>query len=137
MVPTSKDPLDTAQTIRYAHADNPALQHEKAYILNYNPVSGVAKSNSVIEYYPEIRIRNLRNSGLSFEENGITMTELEGCMSREDFDDETKVEDFYLPQIHGALGKAREADEVHIFDCMIRKREAAFPYQPKGKDKAP
>ena len=137
MVPTSKDPLDTIQTIRYARADNPALQHEKAYILNYDPVPGVAKSNFVIDYYPDIHIRNLRTAGLSFEENGITMTELDGCMSREDFDDEKKVEDFYLPQIHAALRKALGADEVYIFDYMIRKREAAFPYQPKGKDKAP
>jgi hypothetical protein len=137
MTLTSKDPLDTVQTIRYARADNPALEYEKAYILNYDPPPGVKKSNFVIEYYPDINIRNLRTAGLSFQENGITMTELDGCMPREDFDDEAKVEDFYLPQIHAALRKALGADEVYIFDYMIRKREAAFPYQAKGKDKAP
>jgi hypothetical protein len=116
MVP--KDPFDTVQTIRYARADNPALQHEKAYILNYEAPPGVKKSNFVIDYYPEINIRNLRTAGLNFQENGITMTELDECM-------------------HAALRRALGAEEVYIFDYMIRKREAAFPYQPKGNDRAP
>jgi hypothetical protein len=131
------DPHDTVQTIRYARADNQALQHEKAYILNYDPPPGVPKSNFVIDYFPGIKIRNLRTAGLSFQTNGITMTELDGCMPREDFDDEAKVEDFYLPQVHAALCRALGADEVYIFDYMIRKRESSFPFQPKGKDKAP
>jgi hypothetical protein len=134
---TSNDPRDTVQTIRYARADNEALQHEKAYILNYDPPPGVPKSNFVIDYYPGIQIRNLRTAGLSFRANGITMTDLDGCMPREDFDDEAKVEAFYLPQLHAALRRALGADEVYIFDYMIRKREAAFPFQPKGKDKSP
>ena len=137
MVPISNDPFDTVQTVRYARADNPALQHEKAYILNYDAPPGIPKSNFVIDYYPGINIRNLRTAGLSFQKNGITMTELDGCMPKEDFDDEAKVEDFYLPQVHAALRRALGADEVYIFDYMIRKREAAFPYQPKGKDRAP
>jgi hypothetical protein len=135
MVP--KDPFDTVQTIRYARADNPALQHEKAYILNYEAPPGVKNSNFVIDYYPGINIRNLRTAGLNFQENGITMTELDECMPRGDFDNETKVEDVYLPQVHAALRRALGAEEVYIFDYMIRKREAAFPYQPKGKDRAP
>lgn len=136
-VPTSIDPHETVQTIRYARADNQALQHEKAYILNYDPPPGVPKSNFVIDYYPGIKISNLRIADLSFQTNGITMTDLDGCMPREDFDDEAKVEDLYLPQVHAALRRALGADEVYIFDYMIRKREASFPFQPKGKDKSP
>ncbi|KAH6611940.1 hypothetical protein C7974DRAFT_87777 [Boeremia exigua] len=137
MVLIFEDSHDTVQTIRYAVGDNPALQHEKAYILNYDTPPGVPKSNFVIDYYPGIKIRNLRTAGLSFQTNGIMMTELDGCMPRADFDDEHKVEDFYLPQVHAALRKALGADEVYIFDYMIRKRAAAFPFQPKGKDRAP
>lgn len=137
MVSPSSDPYDTVQTLRYARADNPVLEHEKAYILNYDTPAGVPKTNFVIDYYPDINIRNLRTAGLNFQTNGITMTELDGCMPREDFEDEVRVEEYYLPQVHAALRRALGADEVYIFDYMIRKREAAFPYQSKGKDRAP
>lgn len=133
----SHDIHDTVRTIRYARADNEALQHEKAYILNYDAPSGVPKSNFVIDYYPGIEIRNLRTADLSFQKNGITMAELDGCMPKQDFDNEAKIEDFYLPQVHAALRKVLGAEEVYIFDYMVRKREASFPFQPKGKDKAP
>lgn len=124
-------------TLRYAKADAKALSEEKAYILNYDVPAGVPKSNFSIEYYQDIPVKSLRDANLDFYHNGLTTATLPQCMPKEDFDDEAKVESTYLPEIHRCIQKALGVDEVYIFDYMIRKREPAFPYQPKKKDNAP
>ena len=124
-------------TIRYAQADNEALSNEKAYILNYPTPPELPKSNFAIDFFPGIKIHNLRTANLSFRENGIAIAELPGCMPKEDFDDEGKVEQSYLPEVHRCIRETLGVEEVYIFDYMIRKREPAFPFQPKTKDTAP
>ncbi|KAK1621897.1 hypothetical protein BDP81DRAFT_271069, partial [Colletotrichum phormii] len=53
-----------------------------------------------------------------------------------DFEDEAKIENFYLPVVHDCLKKTLGAEEACIFDYMVRRREPAFPYQPKSRDNA-
>ncbi|EHK96499.1 hypothetical protein M7I_7782 [Glarea lozoyensis 74030] len=101
-------------TLRYARADNEALLNEKAYILNYSTPPEIARSNFVIDFFPGIKINNLRTAGLSFVENGLSIATLPDCISKEEFDDEEMIEKHYLP-----------------------KREPSFPYQPKTDDNAP
>lgn len=124
-------------TIRYADGSAEALKHEKAYILNYSTPPDVPKSNFEIKFYPNIKIRNLRTAGLTFEENGITIADLRSCMPKQDFEDEQKIEEEYLPQVHSCLCETLDVEEVYIFDYMVRRREAAFPFQSKTKDNAP
>lgn len=124
-------------TIRYAKADNEALVNEKAYILNYPTSPEIPKSNFDIGFFPDIQIQNLRTANLSYSENGIALTTLPRCMPKEDFDDEKKVEEVYLPEVHGCIRETLGVDEIYIFDYMIRKREPAFPFQSKTKDSAP
>ena len=124
-------------TIRYARADNEALLDEKAYILNYTTPPEIPKSNFVIDFFPGIKIHNLRTANLCYRENGLAIAKLPGCMAKEDFDDEEKIEKLYLPEVHGCIREALGVEEVYIFDYMIRKREPSFPFQPKTKDNAP
>ena len=130
-----EDPF--VSTIRYAQADSEALINEKAYILNYPTPQGIPKSNFKIDFFPGIKIHNLRTASLNWHENGVTTAKLPGCMPKEDFDDEEKIEKSYLPDVHRCLLDTLGAEEVCIFDYMIRKREPAFPYQAKSKDNAP
>lgn len=58
-------------------------------------------------------------------------------MPKKDFEDEDKIERDYLPVIHDCLKESLGAEEVCIFDYMVRRREAAFPYQAKSKDSSP
>jgi len=129
--------MNVVATLRYAKGDAEALKTEKAYILNYPTVDGESKSNFVIDYYPGIKVRNLRTAGLKFEENGIAIAQLPRCMPKADFDDEDKVEHDYLPDIHHCIRETLGAEEVYIFDYMIRRREPAFPFQEKTKDNNP
>jgi hypothetical protein len=124
-------------TIRYARADNDALLNEKAYILNYSTPPEIPRSNFVIDFFPDIEIRNLRTADLKYNENGLAIAKLPSCMPKEDFDDEEKVEKFYLPEVHSLIQETLDSEEVYIFDYMIRKREPSFPYQPSTKDNAP
>ena len=124
-------------TIRYAQADSEALSNEKAYILNYPPPPTIPKSNFVIDFFHGIKIRSLRTANLSYRENGLAIAELPGCMPKEDFDDEEKVEKVYLLGVHRCISKTLGVEEVYIFDYMIRKREPSFPYQPGAEDNAP
>ena len=125
-------------TIRYARADNnEALLDEKAYILNYPTPPEIPRSNFVIDFYPGIKIHNLRTTAdLNYPENGLAIAKLPSCMPKEDFDDEAKVEKSYLPQVYDSIRETLKVEEVYIFDYMIRKREAAFPFQPKTNDTA-
>ena len=124
-------------TIRYARADNEALLNEKAFILNYPTPPEVPRSNFVIDFFPGIKITNLRTANVNFRENGLAIAKLPSCMPKEDFDDEEKVEKLYLPEIHECIRQTLGAEEVYIFDYMIRRREASFPFQAKTKDNAP
>ena len=124
-------------TIRYAQADNEALLNEKAYILNYPTPPEIPKSNFVIDFFPGIKIHNLRTANLNYRENGLAIAKLPSCMPKESFEDEEKIEKCYLPQVHSCICETLGVEEVYIFDYMLRKREPSFPYQPKAKDNAP
>jgi hypothetical protein len=105
--------------------------------LNYPTPPEIPKSNFVIDFFPGIKINNLRTANVNFRENGLAIAKLTNCMPKEDFEDEGKVEKAYLPEVHECIRQTLGAEEVYIFDYMIRKREASFPYQPKTKDNAP
>lgn len=125
-------------TLRYAKDDNEALLNEKAYILNYTPPAGLPKSNFSIDFFPDIEIHNLRTAATNWDESGVKIAKLnDSHMTKDDFEDEDKIEKQYLPIVHEALKTALGAEEVCIFDYMVRRREAAFPYQPKSKDNSP
>ncbi|PQE11696.1 7 alpha-cephem-methoxylase protein [Rutstroemia sp. NJR-2017a WRK4] len=124
-------------TLRYARADNEALLNEKAYILNYTTPPEIPRSNFTIDFFPGIKIHNLRTANLNFRDNGLSIAKLPRSMPKQDFDDEEKIEKDYLPDIHSCIRQTLGAKEVFIFDYMVRKREPLFPYQPKTKDNAP
>lgn len=130
-----EDPI--ISTIRYARGDGENLLNEKAYILNYPVPPDIPKSNFTIDFFPGIKIHNLRTAKLSYDESGLAIAELPSCMLKADFDDEDKVEKLYLPDVHQCIREALGSEEVYIFDYMIRKREPAFPFQPASKDNAP
>ena len=129
-----RDPV--ISTLRYAQ-DNETLVHEKAYILNYPTPPDVSRSNFVIDFFPDIKIHNLRTAKLSWNENGLAIAKLSNCMPKADFDDEEKIENNYLPEVHNCVQETLGAEEVYIFDYMVRRRDPSFPYQSAAKDDAP
>ena len=124
-------------TLRYANADSEALETEKPYILHYKAPPGLPMSNFKIDFVSDIKIRNLRTAKLNWNDSGMQLAKLGGCMPKQDFEDEQRIEKDYLPVVHDCLKRVMGAEEVCIFDYMVRRREPAFPYQPESKDSAP
>ncbi|CAK1367591.1 unnamed protein product [Cercospora beticola] len=124
-------------TIRYARSDGKRLDGEKPYILTYPVDEDIPWSNFDIEFYPGIELRSLREASLNWEGSGLRMASLGGCMAREDFYDNFKIEEVFLPSVYKCIRDTLGAKEIHIFDYMIRRRNPAFPYHPPTQDKVP
>jgi hypothetical protein len=126
-------------TIRYVRRDDERPANEKPYILHYNAPEGFPQNNFTIQSYPDITIRNLRTSPkITYEDNGIKLASLNKAVisrwSPEDFDDDDWIEREYLPELHDSLCKALGAEDVTIFDWMLRKRSSSFPKRNPGED---
>ncbi|KAK9775137.1 putative Methyltransferase [Seiridium cardinale] len=124
-------------TLRYATNDSKALINEKAYILNYTAPPEIPKTNFKIDFFPGIEISDLRTASLNWDDNGLKIAKLRSCMPQDDFKDEEKIEKLYLPEVHDCIRRTLGAEEVCIFDYMVRRREPAFPYQSTTNDNAP
>lgn len=121
-------------SIRYVRRDENADLDEKGYILHYAAPPGFPQNNFTIESYPGIKIHNLRTAGISYEDHGIMIASLDSSqMKPDDFDDDEWIEQVYLPELHSCLCKALGAEDVTIFDWMLRKRAPSFPERNVGE----
>ncbi|KAK3363126.1 hypothetical protein B0T25DRAFT_575754 [Lasiosphaeria hispida] len=120
-------------TIRYVQRDNNnRLASEKPYILHYEAPPGFPQNNFAIQPYTGIQVRNLRTApNISYQENGMLLASLgdeaSHSMRPEDFDDDTWIERVYLLILHKCLCKVLGAQDVTVFDWMLRKRAPSFP----------
>jgi hypothetical protein len=121
-------------SIRYVRKDEKTESDEKGYILHYAAPPGFPQNNFSIEPYNGIKIHNLRSANLKFEEHGLKIAHINSSrMTPADFDDDSWIETVYLPEMHRALCKALGAQDVTIFDWMLRKRAASFPARNAGE----
>lgn len=124
-------------SIRYVRRDEKADPDEKGYILHYAAPPGFPQNNFTIESYPGIKVHNLRTAGISYEDHGVMIASLDSSqMQPENFDDDEWIERVYLPELHSCLCKALGAEDVTIFDWMLRKRSASFPKRNVGEKNA-
>ncbi|KAF9740277.1 hypothetical protein PMIN06_010400 [Paraphaeosphaeria minitans] len=122
-------------SVRYIVKDPATPPDEKGYILHYAAPPGFPQNNFKIEPYKNIKIHDLRNSPLSYSENGMKIANINsGDMKPELFDNDSWIERVYLPELHRSLCKALGANDVTIFDWMLRKRAVSFPQRNKGED---
>lgn len=122
-------------SVRYVVRDPSIPPNEKGYILHYAAPPGFPQNNFKIEPHKNIKMHDLRHSPISYEENGIKIASInsEG-MTPELFDDDTWIENVYLPELHRSLCKALGAKDVTVFDWMLRKRAVSFPQRNVGEE---
>jgi len=121
-------------SIRYVRKDEKTNSDEKGYILHYAAPPGFPQNNFTIKSHPGIKIHNLRTAGLKYKDHGITIASLDSSqMKPEYFDDDDWIEKVCLPELHSCLCKALGAQDVTIFDWMLRKRAASFPRRNIGE----
>lgn len=121
-------------SVRYVVKDPTTPPNEKGYILHYAAPPGFPQNNFKIEPHKNIKMHDLRNSPLSYGENGIKVARInsEG-MKPELFDDDEWIESVYLPELHRSLCATLGAKDVTIFDWMLRKRAVSFPQRNVGE----
>lgn len=54
-------------------------------------------------------------------------------MQPENFDDDDWIENEYLPELHQCICDALGAQDVTIFDWLLRKRSPSFPQREMGE----
>lgn len=96
-------------------------QREKPYSLKFTPPAGLPKSNVRGHTHDQILedIRS-REDQFNIEKNGFALVSLPEALTYEDFDDESKVQHVYLPQIAQLLQDMLGASRVQIFEHLVR-----------------
>ncbi|KAL3443325.1 hypothetical protein BJX65DRAFT_312006 [Aspergillus insuetus] len=113
--------------ITFARRDNPVLETEKAYVLDYIAGPDIPRTNIEVESADGIEVQDFRKNPLSLEKNGITVAELVTSMEYADFADGQKVQTCFLEEAKACLQGVLGAKDVYVIDYEIRRRHAAFP----------
>jgi hypothetical protein len=122
-------------SLRYVRKDEKALNpDEKGFILHYAAPPDFPQNNFTIESYSGIEMHNLRTARLKWEDHGMKIASLDSSqMKPENFDDDDWIERVYLPELYRCLCKVMGAQDVTVFDWMLRKRAASFPQRNVGE----
>jgi hypothetical protein len=122
-------------TLRHVQRNESKDVDEKPYILHYAAPDGFPQNNFTIKPVHGIKVRDLRTSGVTYEERGIGMAPINSSgMDPENFDDDDWVERVYLPELHRSVCDALGAKDMTIFDWMLRKRAPSFPVRKPGEE---
>ncbi|CAN9210814.1 unnamed protein product [Alternaria alternata] len=107
---------------------NDLWKKEKPFFLDYTPVPPAIKSNAVIKPQ-DVVIEDIRGNenNFTYDRNGFCMLPVDDGMSAEDFDDEKKIRELYLPYVAEVVKQNLGASRVQIYDYLIRKRNSTFP----------
>jgi hypothetical protein len=106
--------------VTFARRDNPVLETDKAYVLDYIAGPDIPRTNIEVETVDDIRVQDFRKSPLSLEKNGITITELATSMEYADFADDQKVQACFLEEAKACLKDVLQAKDVHVIDYEVR-----------------
>jgi hypothetical protein len=106
--------------ITFARRDNPVLETEKAYVLDYVAGPDIPRTNIEVETVEGIEVQDLRKSPLSLVKNGITVTELVTSMQYSEFADDQKVQACFLEEAKACLKDVLQAKDVHVIDYEVR-----------------
>jgi hypothetical protein len=113
--------MDTFTTqITFARRNNPVLETEKAYVLDYIAGPDIPRTNIEVESVDGIEVQDFRKIPLSFEKNGITVAELVTSMEYADFADEQKVQTCFLEEAKACLKDVLGAKDVYVIDYEVR-----------------
>ena len=99
---------------------------EKPYRLKFDPPADLARSNIQVDSREQVveDIRG-REAHFSIEENGFCLVPFDVEMSYEDYDDEQKIKQAYLPKVANVLQVMLGASRVQIFEHLVRQHEYA------------
>ncbi|KAJ5363980.1 uncharacterized protein N7496_009693 [Penicillium cataractarum] len=101
---------------------------QKPYRMKFVPPSGFPWSNIKTNIQPQ-KIEDIRGREKDFSlgANGFSLETLDSGMTYEDFDDEDKIVQTYLPNVAKLLRSMLNPSRIQIFEFLVRKRGESFP----------
>lgn len=121
-------------TVRYVKRDEKRDATVKPYILHFAAPKDFPQNNFAIEPVHGVEMRNLRTAGLDYNDHGLAIASIDDAgLDPANFDDDDWIEREYLPRLHDAVCRTLGAEEMTVFDWMVRKRAASFPKRAEGE----
>lgn len=113
--------MSTIGSISFLSQDGSLYMEEKPYSLKFPPPDGLPKSNIQGYSHDEV-IENVRGQEerFSIESHGFALVPLESVIKYDEYDDEEKIVELYLPQVAAMLKRMLKASRVQIFEHLVR-----------------
>ncbi|KAK5451988.1 hypothetical protein LTS15_007711 [Exophiala xenobiotica] len=109
----------------------PIYREEKPYTIRYNLAkdSAVLRTNAYHEEIQNVPITDIRGreSLFTLSEHGFGVIKYEINMTHQDFADEKRVEEVYLPGVARRLRELLDAKHVQVYEHIIRRRDPEYP----------
>jgi len=104
-------------------ARDPLYETVKPYTLHRLYMTTLTYDNFITDAVDGVAIRDFHTveQEFSFEENGITVVDMESPMTYKDFNDPAKIEQIYYKEVDDALLSYIQAASVQIFDFAVGK----------------
>ncbi len=109
----------------------PIYREEKPYAIRYNlpKDSAVLRTNAYHEETQNVSITDLRGreSLFTLSQHGFCVIKYETNMTHQDFADEERVEEVYLPGVARRLRELLDAKHVQVYEHIVRRSRAGSP----------
>ncbi|KAI0534763.1 hypothetical protein GGR58DRAFT_42788 [Xylaria digitata] len=120
-------------TLVYLKKDE-LYNHEKPFVLlvDVSHIPGAKHTNVIEERHPDVPIQDVRGeaSKLKLDVHGFELWDFEDSMKEEEFEDESWVDNVYIPKLEKALIAKLGAKEAHVIHFGLRLRPVGYPEQP-------
>jgi hypothetical protein len=117
-------PTFVSSTVNFL-AEDELYNHEKPYVLKFNPPHDLPRTNHKIETR-ELCIQDIRGyeRDFCFPKCGFALTPLNSQLTYDDFDDDEKVRAVHFKEVAQALQKLLGAFRVQIFEHIVSHSKA-------------
>jgi len=107
-------------SLEHAQRQSPDHEGEKYYLMSYIDASGLPPTNYGFDTIEDIDIHDIRKESFTLAENGMELVPFQSGLEHEDYDNKAKVEGPYLNEVSSLLKKKTRADQVFIFEYLVR-----------------
>lgn len=112
--------MSIISSISFLSSVNRTFDTEKPYSLKFPPPDGLPKTN-IRSHSHDQHIEDVRGQEERFSlgKNGFAIIQLQSRIQYEDFSDDSKIVDQYLPQVAETLREMFGASRVQIFEHLV------------------
>lgn len=117
-------------TYLYMIPQDKLWDREKPYLLALDQPVSIPKTNISMERNDGIKVADIRDrlGDFNMKQDGFALMNLDVDMSPDEFDNEEKIEKYFLPPAAESLKEFLGASRVQVFDFLVRCTITTLPY---------